>query len=188
MTAEVKQARDRKPAEIERLNNLITEHTQLNSDSICARIQALNQRDAAQAEADQLRAQVAALEAQIAIAKAIIKRGADYDLHSIDAECTEEWHGELYALALEVKRLREPVGLVWRSTVCRDFRSQEINGAWYEVCTGCVDFYAVYCDAKTRRLLTERGAEDAVKAACAAHHAARYREMQAKPEPKDAPK
>lgn len=45
-------------AENERLKALIAEHEHVNSNLICTQMQALNQRDAAQAEADKLRSQI----------------------------------------------------------------------------------------------------------------------------------
>lgn len=104
----------------------------------------------------------------------------------------DQLRAQVEALTAEVKRLKEPVGLVWQSDG-GVLRSQNFSWGRYEVKTRYWGgFYPILCTAKTEEwILTggsaNAGSEDAAIAACAAHHAARYREMQAKPEPKDTP-
>lgn len=107
----------------------------------------LNQRDAAQAEADQLRAQVAALEAEVA-------------------------------------RLKEPAGLVWKKA---ENRNWWMSGEYF-VAQMAEGFSASFDLCRPSPRIGVFADLDAAKAACSAHHAARYREMQGTTETKETPK
>lgn len=88
---------------------------------------------------------------------------------------------QVAALEAEVARLKEPVGLVWQSDGDGErIYSQKIGDHWYEVRQGLSNtWYGCFCNSKTTSLVKiERHTIESAKLYCAAHHLARYREMQ----------
>lgn len=100
--------------------------------------------------------------------------------HSLVEE-NDQLRAQVAALEAEVARLKEPVRLVWRETendvfAAADYVVCKLSGSWQRSDTWRCDrrwlYYAI------DPVAVDVPTSDEAKAACEAHHAARYREMQ----------
>lgn len=92
---------------------------------------------------------------------------------------SDQLRARIAALEAEVARLKEPVALVWQSDEDGGrIYSQTINGHWYELHLTSVGFLPAFCNAHMKDAISSPNFRTFAIAACAAHHLARYREMQ----------